>query len=284
MPPFSTFLRQLYPPTPEWSVDAIPDLSGKVFIVTGGNAGIGRETCKQLLLKNAKVYLAARSESKAQAALDELEKETGKKAIFHRLDLGDLDATKKSAQEFLEYVFQPPCTVSLSNRLSYRRRETKLNALIANAGVMIPPIDQLTAQKFDLQFGTNVLGHLLFIRLLYPLLVSTTTSADPSRIVWVASSMQYYFKPPIKYDWITDTEARRKQNPWVLYSQSKFATVQLAYALQRELGDKDGVVIFSLDPGNIKSDLQRHNQSFITSVLVSFYLRCHSLRLTLSHP
>ena len=98
---------------------------------------------------------------------------------------------------------------------------------------MIPPVDQLTAQKFDLQFCTNVLGHLLFIRLLYPLLVSTTTSADPSRIIWVASSMQYYFKPPIKYDWITDTEVRRKQNPWVLYSQSKFTTVQLAYALQR---------------------------------------------------
>ena len=96
--------------------------------------------------------------------------------------------------------------------------------------------------------------------------------------------MQYYFKPPIKYDWITDTEVRRKQNPWVLYSQSKFATVQLACALQRELGDKDGVVVFSLDPGNIKSDLQRHNQSLIASALVSFYIRCHSLCLTLSHP
>ena len=273
MPPFTAILQRLYPPTPEWSVDEISDLSGKVFVVTGGNTGIGRETCKQLLLKNAKVYLAARSESKAQAALDELEKETGKKAIFHKLDLSDLDATKKSAQEFLEYVSQPQRTVSLSNRLPHRRKETKLNALIANAGVMIPPVDQLTAQKFDLQFGTNVLGHLLFIRLLYPLLVSTTTSADPSRIVWVASSVQYYFNPPINYDWITDTEVRRTKNPWFLYIQSKFATVQLAYALQRELGDKDGVVIFSLDPGNIKSDLQRHNQSFIVSALVSFHLR-----------
>ena len=141
--------------------------------------------------------------------------------------------------------------------------------LIANAGVMIPPVDQLTAQKFDLQFGINVLGHLLFIRLLYPLLVSTTTPADPSRIVWVASSMQYYFQPPIKYEWTTDTEARRKQDPWYLYIQSKFATVQLVHSLQRELGDKDGVVVLSLDPGNIKSDLQRHNQSFIVGVLVS---------------
>jgi len=133
---------------------------------------------------------------------------------------------------------------------------------------MIPPVDQLTAQKFDLQFGTNILGHLLFIQLLYPLLVSTTTPADPSRIVWVASSVQYHFKPPIKYDWVTDTEVRKRQNPWFLYMQSKFATVQLAYTFQRELGDKDGVVVFSLDPGNIKSDLQRHNRSFIVSTLV----------------
>jgi len=189
----------------------------------------------------------------AQTAIDELEKETGKKPIFHKLDLGDLDATKKSAQEFLE-------------------KETKLNVLIANAGVMIPPVDQLTAQKFDLQFGTNVLGHLLFIRLLYPLLVSTTTTADPSRVVWVASSMQYYFNPPIKYDWIADTEERGKQDPWALYAQSKFATVQTVYSLQRELGDKDGVVVFSLDPGNIKSDLQRHNQNFILNALFRFML------------
>ena len=103
-----TYIRQLYPPSPEWTVDKISDLSGKVFIVTGGSSGIGKETCKQLLLKNAKVYLAARSESKAQEALDELEKETGKKAIFQNLDLADLDAVKKSAQEFLE------CVTSLS--------------------------------------------------------------------------------------------------------------------------------------------------------------------------
>jgi retinol dehydrogenase-12 len=111
MPPLGTLFRQLFPPAPEWTVDKIPDLSGKVFIVTGGNAGIGKETCKQLLLKNAKVYLAARSESKAQAALEELEKETGKKSIFLKLDLSDLDATKKSAQEFLEYVSPLPSTV-----------------------------------------------------------------------------------------------------------------------------------------------------------------------------
>ena len=105
-----TYLRQVYPPSPTWSMDKVSDLSEKVFIVTGGNTGIGKETCKQLLLKNAKVYLAARSEPKAQATIDGLEKETGKKPIFHQLDLGDLDSTKKSAQAFLEYVSLLPFT------------------------------------------------------------------------------------------------------------------------------------------------------------------------------
>jgi retinol dehydrogenase-12 len=99
------FFRQFYPPPSEWSVDDIADLSGEVFIVTGGNSGIGKATCKQLLTKNAKVYLAARSEPKARAAIDELVKETGKKAKFHNLDLSDLDAVRKSAQEFLKCVF-----------------------------------------------------------------------------------------------------------------------------------------------------------------------------------
>ena len=88
-------------------MDVISDLSGKVFVVTGGNSGIGKETYKQFLPKNAKVYLAARSEPKAQATLEELEEQTGRKAIFLKLDLGDLDSTKKSAQEFLRCAPQP---------------------------------------------------------------------------------------------------------------------------------------------------------------------------------
>ena len=87
------------------------------------------------------------------------------------------------------------------------RPTPKLNVLVANVGVMAPPIDQLTAQRFDLQFGTNILGH-LFIQLLYPLLASTTTPTDPSRIVWVASAVHYYFNSPIKYHWIADAKIR----------------------------------------------------------------------------
>ena len=102
MPPPGTDFCQIFP-APEWTAAKTSDLSGKIFIVTRGNAGIGKETCKQLLLKNAKAYLAACSESKVQAALEELEK-TGKKAIFLKLDLSDLDATEESAEEFLMCV------------------------------------------------------------------------------------------------------------------------------------------------------------------------------------
>lgn len=145
---------------------------------------------------------------------------------------------------------------------------------------MAPPIDQLTAQQLDLQFGTNTLGHLLFIRLLYPLLVSTTTPEDPGRIVWISSSIHYLFNPPIKYEWITDTEVRREQDPLSLYGQSKFAIVQLVRALQRELCEDDGVVVFSVDPGFIKTGLQRHNKSIIVGILVKPRPKLRFLRLT----
>ena len=82
----------------------MPDLSGKVVLVTGGNAGIGREIVKELLQKNASVYLAAQSQSKAQEAITSLEKETGKTAEFLQLDLSDLHAVQTAAEDFKRYV------------------------------------------------------------------------------------------------------------------------------------------------------------------------------------
>ena len=69
---------------------------------TGGNTGIGREIIKRLLMKNAKVYMAARSQQKAERAIQELREETGKEALFLHLDLGDLNSVKKAAEEFKE--------------------------------------------------------------------------------------------------------------------------------------------------------------------------------------
>lgn len=135
---FSSGLKQaVFLPKPLFTVDDMPDLSGKVIIVTGGNAGIGKETIKvlissclphviqmlttihqALLVKNAKVYLAARNKSKADKAISELKQSTGKEAIFLELDLANLKSIKKSAETFLRYckcyfVCVAKCSLSL---------------------------------------------------------------------------------------------------------------------------------------------------------------------------
>ncbi|KAJ7352040.1 hypothetical protein DFH08DRAFT_693367, partial [Mycena albidolilacea] len=132
-------IKQGFPPKSKFSVDDLPDLSGQVIIVTGANIGVGKETVKALLQHNAKVYLAARSPEKAKEAIDDLKSQTGKEAEFLQLDLADLHSVKRAVEKFTE-------------------KETRLDVLFNNGGVMGPPIEQLTAQGYDLTFGTNVLG------------------------------------------------------------------------------------------------------------------------------
>ncbi|THU95617.1 NAD(P)-binding protein [Dendrothele bispora CBS 962.96] len=128
---FSFFEQALFIPKPTWSIEKMPDMTGKVVIVTGGSAGIGKVTVKALLEKNATVYLAARNEKKS---LD-----LPGKGVFISLDLADLYSVKAAAQEFL-------------------RKETRLHILINNGGIMMTPKDQFSPQGYDLQFATNVLG------------------------------------------------------------------------------------------------------------------------------
>jgi len=133
--------------------------------------------------------------------------------------------------------------------------------LLNNAGVMTPPIEKITAQGYDLQFGTNVLGHYFLVQLLLPLLIKTYEHTGiRSRIVVTCSSVEKYFSGPIQYDTLTDTPARVKFGKGRLYMQSKFGNVMLATELARRYTDK-GVVVIGLDPGNIQSDLQREHSA-----------------------
>jgi NAD(P)-dependent dehydrogenase (short-subunit alcohol dehydrogenase family) len=231
--------QQSFPPRPTWGVDDIPDLTGKVAIVTGGNTGVGKETVKALLIHNAKVYLAARTPAKANAAIADLKNETGKEAIFLQLDLADLTAVRKSAEEFLS-------------------KESRLQILINNAGVMIPPVEDVTVQKYDSQFGTNVIGHWLFTKLLLPALFAATDASptrEKARVVTVSSSANYLAKE-IDFDAIIDGPTRRKIAGWTLYNMSKLGNAVVARELARQHGDK--IVSTSVNPGNIDTDLQRH--------------------------
>ncbi|KAI0686200.1 hypothetical protein C8Q76DRAFT_862721 [Earliella scabrosa] len=210
---FQWLKRALPPPRPNWSPDDIPDLSGKVALVTGGNTGIGRETVKALLRKNAKVYLAARSPTKARKAIEELAAETGgKTAHFLQLDLSDLSAVRDAAHEFA-------------------RRESRLDILFLNAGIMCPPADQLTAQGYDLMMGTNIIGHFLLLRLLYPCLLP---------------SSRPHSKP-------------RKLGTFAMYAQSKLVPV----ALSPHIASRgEPVVSIAVDPGHTTSEIFHRDKAW----------------------
>ncbi|KAG8699821.1 hypothetical protein FRC09_006358 [Ceratobasidium sp. 395] len=207
---------ETFPGKPDWSVDQIPDLTGQTMVVTGGNAGIGRETCKVLLNRGAKVYLAARSKSKADKAIEWLKNETnGRAPVFLQLDLADLASIRRAAGEL-------------------RQKETELHVLFNNAGVMVLPVELKTVDGYDLQFGTNVLGHYLFTTLLLPTLIHTAQINGTARIVntssgahWAAPSggINYATLPP------NDPEADKAPTR-----------------------AKQGIICTSLHPGSIRNE------------------------------
>ncbi|KAJ6559082.1 hypothetical protein DFH09DRAFT_1247891 [Mycena vulgaris] len=231
-------IGQSFPPKPKFSVTDIPDLTGQVIIVTGGNSGVGKETAKALLQHNAKVYIAARSAEKAKAAIADLKSETGKEAEFLHLDLADLHSVKRAAQEFAE-------------------KETQLH---------IPPVEQLTAQNYDLQFGTNVLGHFYFTKLLLPTLLATAATAKTARVINTASLASENAGGTINYNTLKESPARKKAGTGALYSQSKFGNVVFSAELARRYGAQ-GLVAVALNPGNLKTELQRHMSGVVRSMI-----------------
>ncbi|KAG2365091.1 hypothetical protein BDR07DRAFT_1278189 [Suillus spraguei] len=245
-----SLLGQAFPPKSNFRVDDIPDLTGKVIIVTGANTGIGKETAKVLLAHNAKVYIAARSQEKAEVAIKDLKNSTGKEAFFLKLDLADLKSVKSSVEEYLS-------------------KETTLDVLFNNAGVMFPPTDWLTADGYDLQFGTNVLGHFYFTKLLLPTLIATAKSAPDGKARVITTSSSAHALQGLTFSTFKDSPARKKMSTTQLYGQSKTGNVVQAFELARRYSS-EGIVSIPLNPGNIRTDLMRHIPSFLRSVMNLF--------------
>ncbi|KAJ6476527.1 NAD(P)-binding protein [Mycena vitilis] len=233
----------------------VPDLSGKIVLVTGGNSGIGYETVKVLLLKNAKVYLAARSPTKGKEAIAELETETKKQAKFLELDLADLRSIRKAAETFLA-------------------KEERLDILFNNGGVMIPATDQLTTQGYDLQFGTNALGHFFLTELLLPALMAAhahSESSTPGRIINTTSTG--HTRAPARDVFFDAVKGGPKRDALIkknLYGASKLANIIMSdYYTQNYPGV---LVSCSLHPGLIKSGIQRNGNGifkFLTGLVFS---------------
>ncbi|TFK24921.1 NAD(P)-binding protein [Coprinopsis marcescibilis] len=241
------FIDESYPPKSRFRVDDIPDLTGKVAIVTGSNTGVGKETAKALLNHNAKVYIAARNPDKAAEAIKDLKEQTGKEAIFLKLDLADLSSIKSSVEEFVS-------------------KEKELHILFNNAGVMHCPVPEVTAQGYDLQFGTNVLGHFYLTKLLIPILTATakSTAEGKTRVINTSSLMSRLGN--IDFNTLKDGPARRKKFSSTLYSQSKLGNVMLSNEIAKRYGEQ-GIISVACNPGNLDTDLWRHMPDLMQRVM-----------------
>jgi NAD(P)-dependent dehydrogenase (short-subunit alcohol dehydrogenase family) len=197
----------------------------QVFLVTGGSGGLGKELATILYQRNAKIYIAARSTTKALTTIDEIKRRhpnsSGELMHLH-LDLDDLTTIKKSADEFLA-------------------KETRLDVLWNNAGVMVPPQGSKTAQGYELQLGTNNLAPFLFTHHLLPLLKETAKKAPKNsvRVVWVSSSAATFAPtPPIDF---SNMDYKKEEGPWTKYGRSKAGNVLHAVELARRTSG-DGIV------------------------------------------
>lgn len=225
--------------------------------MTGSNTGIGKELAQILYSKNAKVYVAARSEDKANAAIESIKAASpGSKGalVFLGLDLADLTTIKKSAAEFLS-------------------KESKLHVLFNNAGVMFPPQGSKTTQGYELQLGVNNLGTFLFTQLLTPTLVATAAAEPPNtvRVVWVSSSAAEHFSyKPGGVELANLNYTKHDDSVSAKYGNSKAGN----YLHATEYGRRhraDGIVSVALNPGNLKTDLGRHLSS-VTKLALSLIL------------
>lgn len=215
----------------------IGKLTGKVALVTGANSGIGLETARALHATGATLFITARDSTKAQKAIDDILAGTEGKsgAPIHALELR-LDSFKSiraAAKVFLNQT-------------------DKLNLLILNAGVMCTP-EGKTEDGFELQFGTNHLGHFLLFQLLKPALLNGATLSFGSRVV-VVSSIAHNDSGIRFHDLNFDKEP---YDPWLSYGQSKTANIYLANEIERRYG-QEGLHSLSLHPGVIFTNLARH--------------------------
>ena len=206
----------------KWTAADIPDLTGRTYVVTGANSGLGEWTTRALAERGATVIMACRNIGKAERVAAAI----GGKTEIRQLDLSDL----ASVRAFADGV-------------------ERADVLINNAGVMALP-QARTKDGFEMQFGTNHLGHFTLTGLLLPKI------AD--RVVTVSSGAHRIGRIDLSdLNW-----ERRRYRRWLAYGQSKLANLMFAYELQRRLTAAGSPVLsLAAHPGYANTDLQSHTQS-----------------------
>ncbi|MEU0499469.1 SDR family NAD(P)-dependent oxidoreductase [Nocardia sp. NPDC005998] len=210
-----------------WTEQHIPDQHGRVAIVTGANTGLGFATARMLAARGAAVVLAVRDVEKGKQAAARI---TGDVTV-QPLDLTSLDSIRSAAADL-------------------RAAHPRIDLLINNAGVMYTP-RQTTADGFELQFGTNHLGHFA----LTGLLLDRLLPVPGSRVVTV-SSTGHRIRAAIHFD---DLQWERSYSRAAAYGQSKLANLMFTYELQRRLAPHGSTVAVAAHPGVSNTELTRNS-------------------------
>jgi len=220
----------------KWTADNIPDQKGRLAIVTGSSSGIGYEAARVLANKNAEVIIAVRNQVKGDSAIRKIKiqnQDANVKVML--LDLASLKEIKNFVNDF-------------------KAKYSELDLLINNGGVMMPPYSK-TEDGFELQFGTNHLGHFALTAQLMDVLKNT----ENSRVVNVSSGAHNFGN--INFDDLT--WEKRKYKPMSAYGDSKIANLYFTYELQNRLS-KNGsnLMVTAAHPGWTATELQRYSGLF----------------------
>jgi NAD(P)-dependent dehydrogenase (short-subunit alcohol dehydrogenase family) len=215
----------------KWTSDDVPGQQGRLAVVTGANTGLGLETAQVLAARGAAVVLAVRDIEKGKQAADRIAGTTpGANVMVQPLDLASLDSIRAAAGEL-------------------RSTHPRIDLLINNAGVMYPP-KQTTRDGFELQFGTNHLGHFA----LTGLLLEQMLPVPGSRVVTV-SSIGHRIRARINFD---DLQWERSYSRVAAYGQSKLANLMFTYELQRRLSGPGTTIAVAAHPGFADTELMRY--------------------------
>ena len=218
---------------PKWTEADVPDQSGRVAVVTGSNSGLGLDTARVLAEHGATVVIAVRDIEKGAAAAARIRQGAPDAHVsVQTLDLGSLNSVRSAAAEV---------------KAAYPR----IDLLINNAGVMYTTPRQSTEEGFEMQFGTNHLGHFA----LTGLLLDSLLDVPGSRVITV-SSVGHRGLAKIHFD---DLHWTRRYNRFAAYGQSKLANLMFTYELQRRLAAKGAnTIAAAAHPGFSDTELQRH--------------------------
>jgi NAD(P)-dependent dehydrogenase (short-subunit alcohol dehydrogenase family) len=213
----------------KWTTEQIPDQTGRTAIVTGANSGLGLVSARELARRGASVVLACRNAGKGAAALEAISRVAPRARLeLAALDLGSLTSVQAFAEQF-------------------RSTHDGLDLLLNNAGVMAPP-RQVTAEGFELQFGTNHLGHFA----LTGRLIGAMEGREDARVVTLSSNAHKMGR--IDFD---DLQSERRYNRWRAYGQSKLADLMCALELDRRLRAAGSTVkSLAAHPGYAATNLQ----------------------------